>query len=147
MSKKNINRLAFHFCGIRFPKFWISLQEELDVGDEDLTQVKSVFTFLGFMTQSSISSIKTSKKLSDLETEYIKQRSNANNLEELCRRFPSLKTIDSFTSGMMATMMGIIAHLNPKKNQLIEEMDDETQKTLHKTIFEQSKKVFLRVSC
>lgn len=80
--------------------------------------------------------------MSDIETEYIKLRSNAKNLEDLCQKFPTLKGIDSFTSGMVATMMGIITHLNPKNIQ----MDDETQKALHKTIFEQAKKVFIFVT-
>lgn len=112
-----------------FPKFWSALQEELDVYDEDLIQVKSVFTALGFMTVSSLASIKTQKKLIGIESEYMKMRSNKVIFEPLCAKFEALKGIESFTSGISATMMDIITHLNPKKMQTMPG-DDEAQKAM-----------------
>lgn len=128
----------------RFPKFWSVLEEELDVYDNDLNQIKSIFTALGFMTSTSIASIKTPKKLSGLESEYMKLRSNTKTFEELCSKLPALKGIDSFTSGIIATMMDVIIHLNPKK-PMPRFLDEEAQKTLVKTsqmtILEQATKV------
>lgn len=120
------------------------LEEELDVYEADLDQIKSIFTALGFMTMSSIASIKTLKKLNCLESEYMKMRSNKNTFEPLCAKFPSLKGIESFTSGITATMMDVIMHLNPKKLQSTI-ADEATQKAMlestQKTVMEQMKKV------
>lgn len=69
-----------------FPKFWAKLQEELDVNDDDFTEIKSIFSALGYMTSPSIASIKTKKNLGGLESEYIKMRSNTKTLEAVCRQ-------------------------------------------------------------
>lgn len=72
-------------------------------------------------------------------------RSNTTNFEPLCAKFPALKGIDSFTSGITATMMDVITHLNPKKIQQAIALDEIDQKAMlessRKTIVEQAKKV------
>lgn len=121
------------------------IQEDLDVYDDDFVQIKSILTALGFMTSSSIASIKTQRKLNNIESEYMKIRSNSTNFEPLCAKFPALKGIDSFTSGITATMMDVIAHLNPKKIQQAIALDELDQKAMlessRRTIVEQAKKV------
>lgn len=140
-SARFVNSFCFKYS---FPKFWATLQEEFDANEGDLVQIKSVFTVLGFMTQSSLASIKTRKNLIGLESEYLKLRSNTNNFEELCGKFPAIKGIDSFTTGLTATMMDVITHLNPKEGQAIP-LDDAMQigmlETTKKNILEQGKKV------
>lgn len=136
-----------NFCN-SFPKFWLELQTELDVFEEDLTEIKSIFSALGFMTLSSIASIKSQKKLTALESEYIKMR-NTDNFEALCEKFPALKEISTFTSGIIATMIDIVAHVNRKKSQRIQiqSMDDESRNAMleanKKSITEQAKKVYI----
>lgn len=100
-SALNLLNLPNHLFINRFPKFWSVLEEELDIYDKDLNQIKLIFTALRFMTSTSIASIKTPKKLSGLESEYMKLRSNTKTFEELCSKLPALKGIDSFTSGIM----------------------------------------------
>lgn len=98
------------------------------------------------MTLSSIKSIKTVKKLTGLESEFLKLRSNAEVFDELCAKFPALKAIDCFSSGVTATMNDIIIHLNSAKKQAIG-LDESLQKVMlesnRKNVFEQSKKVCL----
>lgn len=122
------------------------LEEEMDVNAADLIETKSIFSALGFMTQTSVASIKTQKKLTSLEAEYIKMRSNENAYQAVCNKFPALKSIESFSSGTIATMTDIIAHLNPKKNQAVPIiLDEESRKamveTTQKAIVEQAKKI------
>lgn len=121
------------------------IQEDLDVHDDDFIQIKSIFTALGFMTSPSIASIKTQRKLNNIESEYMKMRSNTINFEPLCAKFPALKGIESFTSGITATMMDVITHLNPKKIQQAIAVDEVAQEAMlesaRKTIVDQAKKV------
>lgn len=92
------------------------------------------------MTLQSISTIKTAKNLKNLEKEYIGMRTNPNIFEEKCNKFPALKAIHSFSSGMMATMMNVVTHLNPKKEEII--LDDETQEMM----LEQSKETVIALA-
>lgn len=106
--------------------------------------MKSIFTALDYMTLPSIGTIKTLKNLKSLETEYIGMRSNPTIFEEKCNKFPALKGIHSFTSGMIATMMDVVMHLNPKKQATIC-MDEAAQEimlnTSKETVMVMAKKV------
>lgn len=122
----------------------MTLQEELDVFEDDLIQIKSIFSALGFMTLSSIASIKTKKNLGGLESEYIKMRSNTNAFGAVCTKFPALEQIESFTSGIKATMADVIKHLNQKstpQNDVDEATRKEMLESAQKVVREQAKKV------
>lgn len=67
---------------------------------------------LGYMTKSSIASIKNAGKLNQLENEYAKMRSNKPT--EMFSRFPALKDIDYFTPGMKSIILDIAARFAPK---------------------------------
>lgn len=67
-------------------------------------------------------------------------RSNINIFEPLCVKFPALKEIDSFTSGITATMMHVITHLNPKEKQPLL-LDDATHQSIRENVLEQAKQV------
>lgn len=120
--------LLIRFFGNSFPKFWAALQQELDANEEDLMQIKSIFTALDYMTLPSIATIKNVKNLKSLESEYIGMRTNPNIFDEKCNKFPALKGIHSFSSGMIATMMNVVMHLNPKKQAII--VDEVTQEKM-----------------
>lgn len=152
-SAHSAHSAIFHFAdlffiGNSFPKFWDILEEEMDVNAVDLVEIKSIFCALGFMTKTSVASIKTLKKLISLEAEYIKMRSNVNAFQAVCNKFPALESIESFSSGIIATMNDVIAHLNPKKSQAIPiTLDEEGRKSMaeatQKAIVKQAKQVSL----
>lgn len=81
----------------------------------------------------------------NLEAEFMKMRSNANTLTELCEKYPALKNIDSFTTGMIATMMDVINRFNAKVEKQSIAVDEESQVKLiessRKMVVEQAKKV------
>lgn len=77
-----------------FPKFWT----ELDEDPNDLVDVMSVLTVLGFKTKSSLSSIKSTRIIDRLEADYAKMRSNKPH--EMFTRYPALEKIDFFSPGM-----------------------------------------------
>lgn len=100
-----------------FPQFWATLQTELDEHADDLNQVKSVLTILGYKTKKSIATLKTAKKIDDLELAYTKMKSNSS--QSITASFPDLGSIDSFTPGMKSIIMDIGIHLNRRlKNSL-----------------------------
>lgn len=115
----------------RFPKFWTELQQELDVHEEDLKQIKSIFTALDYRTSSSIAAIKNMKNLKSLEIEFNIMRTNSAIFDEKCSKFPALKEIHSFSSGMKATMMSVIKHLIWKKPAII--LDNAAKEVMFKT--------------
>lgn len=107
----------------------------MKVHSEDLSQAKSVLTVLGFMTRSSIATLKTTKKIDGLEHEYIKMRSIKQ--DDMDQRFPDLKMIDSFTPGMKSVILEIVSHLNQKQKVFDEDHDQKMKEHL----LEKAKKV------
>lgn len=122
----------------KYPQFWDELEKELSEHSNDLDQVKSVLTILGYMTKSSIVSIKTLKKVENLECEYTKMRSIK--LEEMNSRFPTLKFIDSFTPGMKTIIMDVASNLNKKPKELMGHADLDAMKA---KVCVMAKKVFI----
>lgn len=118
-----------------FPEFWHDLENEMGAKPEDFIEVKSIVTALGYRAKSSVATIKTNKKISALENEYMKMRSNKCKFESVCATFPQLAAIDSFSTGLITILNSIVAHLN----QNINEFEDE--KTLIQKIVEQAEKV------
>lgn len=124
-------------CNFRaYPEFWRGLENEMGVTPEDLIEVKSIVTALGYLTRSSVATIRTNKKVSALENEYMKMRSNVTKFETVCARFPHLKAIDSFSTGLITILNGIVVHLNRN----LFEFEDE--KILVNKILEQGRKVY-----
>lgn len=112
-----------------FPQFWLDL--ETDLGDcNDFSQVKSVLSVLGYLTKSSISTIKNKKVISSLESEYMKLRSNENKFKSSCERFPDLKEIDHFTPGLIAVITELVSHINRKSKAAEYEPEDLMLKKL-----------------
>lgn len=107
----------------------------MKVHSEDLSQAKSVLTVLGFMTRSSIATLKTTEKIEGLEHEYIKMRSIKQ--DDMDQRFPDLKMIDSFTPGMKSVILEIVSHLNQKQTVLDQDHDQKMKGNL----LEKAKKV------
>lgn len=107
----------------------------MGVKPEDLIEVKSIVTALGYLTRSSVATIKTNKKISALENEYLKMRSNVMKFESVCIRFPHLEVIDSFPTGLITVFNGIVAHLNGNPNEF------EDEEILIQKVLEQGKKV------
>lgn len=93
------------------------------------------------MTASSIASIKTKQNLRALESEFLQMRSSSG-FAAACTKYPDLQAIESFSSGMKATMTDVIMHLNPKsvlKIGLSEPAQDlESQRN---DVYEKAKKV------
>lgn len=119
---------------IRFPIFHsFAFQLEIDETPEDLDDVKSVFTVLGFTTKSSIASIKNAKKIDSLESEYAKIRSSKP--DEVFSRFPALNHVDYFTPGMKAIMLEIVSRLAPKPQP------NEIESMVKANVLKQAKKV------
>ncbi|XP_055307854.1 uncharacterized protein LOC129571981 [Sitodiplosis mosellana] len=83
------------------------------------------------------------KSLKKLEIELNGLRSNPTIFEEKCNKFPELKETHAFTSGLIATMMNVINHLNPKMPAIVvNEVDHETVLTASKDmVMVQAKKV------
>ncbi|XP_031639982.1 kinesin-like protein KIN-14H [Contarinia nasturtii] len=119
-----------------FPKFWNNVAEEMGECDEDLHQVKSVLTVLGYMTKMSVASIKTAKRIEKLEGEYTKMRTNKPN--EIFDRFPELKQIDAFTPGIKSIIMDVTTHMNRIQNPKCSEKEIKSTKT---RVLEQVKKI------
>lgn len=86
---------------------------ESEVGEhpDDLLDVKSVLTALGFKTKAAVASIKTAKQISNLESDYMKMIRN-NDAAEMHSRFPSLKFISCFSPGLKSMLFQIVSHLN-----------------------------------
>lgn len=78
--------------------------------------IKSVLTILGYTTKSSIESIKTAQSISKLENEYLKLLGSPC-LESIHTRFPELKLVPAFSSGLKSTLLGIVSELNKPKQQ------------------------------
>lgn len=119
-----------------FPKFWLDLEAQRGEYAEDLIQVKSVYTILGFSTKQSVASIKTARKINSLESEYLKIVSA--NAEGIFARYSELKQIQSFTPGMKLMMINIATHLNESKQG---GTSDNCVEKIRKNIFERAKKV------
>lgn len=119
-----------------FPKFWSDLETELDEHTEDLKQVKSVYTVLGYSTRTSIASIKTNRKITGLEADYLKIISS--NPEEVFSRYPDLKLVNSFTPGMKTMMINIATHLSESKQC---EYLPECARKIKDEVFDKAKKV------
>lgn len=119
-----------------FPQFWFELEEELDEHPDDLVQVKSLLTELGYTTKSSIASLKTSKKVESLENEYTKMRSVKS--EGMVERFPSLRLIDTITPGLRSIIIVIASHLNRISININQ---DDLQAAIKNKILQQGKKV------
>lgn len=107
--------------------------------EEDLYQVKSVLTFLGYMTKTSIASIKTTKGIEKLESEYTKLRSNKS--KEIFERFPGLESVDAFTPGIKSIILDITNYVNRK---LIKKDFGDEIKSIKIKVLHQLKKVFFR---
>lgn len=105
------------------------------VKPENIIEVKSMVTALGYRTKSSVATIKTNKKISALENEYMKMRSNVSKFESVCATFPHLATIDSFSTGLVTILNSIVAHLNRNMSEF------EDEENLIQKIIEQGEKV------
>lgn len=103
-----------------FPIFWDTVEVELNTDSEGLRQAKSVFSCLGYLTKSSIVSIKTKKKIDALEIEYNRLRSSEKKFGKILKRYPALEEIDDFTPGLKAVMFQIVGHLIRPKNPIDE---------------------------
>lgn len=90
---------------------------------EDVRQVKSVLTVLGYLTKSSLATIKTKSNVLQLEKDYMKIRQNSTKFGTACVKYPELIEVDSFTPGLMANIMNIAAHI--KKTEHGSEVEDE----------------------
>lgn len=120
------NQLLFHLFSRKFPIFWDTVQLELNTDSEDLCEAKSVFSCLGYLTKSSIASIKSKKKIDALEIEYGRLRGSEKKFIVILKRYPALEGIDEFTPGLKAVMFQIICHLNRSKNSIDENnLEDE----------------------
>lgn len=84
----------------------------MGVNPEDFAEVKSIVTALGYRTKISVATIKTNRKISALENEYMKMRSNPSKFEPFCATFPHLVAIDSFSTGILTILNSIVTHLN-----------------------------------
>lgn len=81
-----------------------------------MCEAKSVFSCLGYLTKSSIASIKTKKKIDALEIEYSRIRCSEKKFKVNLKRYPALEEIDEFTPGLKAVMFQIVSHLNRSEN-------------------------------
>lgn len=98
--------------------FWDTVEVELNTDSDDLCQAKSVFSCLGYLTKSSIASLKTKKKVDALEMEYSRLRWPEKKFEVNLKRYPALEGIDEFTPGLKAVMFQIVSHLNRSENPI-----------------------------
>lgn len=98
--------------------------------------VKSVYTILGYFSKESLASIKSTRKINILESDYLKIVSA--NAEGIFARYPELKQIQSFTPGMKQMMINIATHLNKSKQG---GTSDNCVENIRKNIFERTKKV------
>lgn len=97
------------YCSFsQFPQFWTEVGEE----SNDLLDVKSVLSVLGFKTKSSLSSIKNIANLDQWGGEYAKMR--ANKPTEMFTRYPELQNIDFFSPGMKTNILELATRFNPK---------------------------------
>lgn len=113
---------------------------EQELGERNgFCQIKAVLSVIGFLTKSSIATIKTKKNISNLECEYMKLRSNVTKFEKSCEKFPELKSIDFFTSGLIAVLTELVGHINCKAKPV--ENDAETDEAIVDKLVEQCKKV------
>lgn len=113
---------------------------EQELGERNgFCQIKAVLSVLGFLTKSSIATIKTKKNISNLECEYMKLHSNITKFEKLCEKFPELKSIDFFTPGLIAVLTELVGHINCKAKSV--ENDAETEEAILDKLVEQCKKV------
>lgn len=115
-----------------FPKFWLDLEKNLGEYAEDLLQVKSV----GYSTKASVARIKTTRKITCLEADYLKIRSA--NQDSFLTLYPELKSINAFTPGMKSMMFTITKYLNESEQS--ESAENSTEKVVQ-NIFERAKKV------
>lgn len=77
----------------------------------------------------------TKKKISELEKEYMKLRSNEKKFDSSCIRFPKLEEIDTFSAGLVAVIEGIVTHLNQSIT------DFENTDSIMEKLVQQCKKV------
>lgn len=109
---KTLNYIyRFCFASELFPKFWKDVETELDEHEDDLITVKSILSALGYKTKGSIAAIKNAKNISNLEKEYMAMFAN-NDMSDILKKYPELKTINKFTPGMKAMLLVIVSHLN-----------------------------------
>lgn len=132
----------FPFVCSTFPQFWETLEQGLEVDADDIAQAKSVLTALGFLTKSSIASIRTPKRVRSLERDFTKIRLSPAKFDLLCSRYPLLSEIDLFTPGLGAVLLGIVNHLN--WNEYLSSSDSKGEEQTKKTILQRVQKVFLR---
>lgn len=115
------------FCSYsQFPQFWA----ELDDDQNDLVEVKSVLTILGYVSKISVSSIKTQKAIDRLESDYAKMRSNKPT--EMFTRFPALQHVDFFAPGLRTIILELATRFSPKS---------DSEKIIKTSVLRQGKKV------
>ncbi|XP_031639975.1 kinesin-like protein KIN-14I, partial [Contarinia nasturtii] len=107
----------------------------LDENPEDLLEVKSILTILGFKTKISVAGI-TSKNIEKLENDFTKIRSN----KEVFLRYPALKTVEYFTPGVKAMILEVASRLKPVPSVL------ELEKMVKSKILRQAKKNCTRLN-
>lgn len=118
------------FCSYsQFPQFWA----ELDDDQNDLVEVKSILTVLGYVSKTSVSSIKTQKVINRLECEYAKMRSNKPT--EMFSRFPALQHVDFFAPGLKTIILDLATRFSPKPKA------DDVEKIIKSSVLRQGKKV------
>lgn len=97
---------------MKFPYFWEELETELNISD--IENVKVIFTALGYSTRESVSQNKTKAKLASLEHELLQMLSNKTVSENIQRKFPQIKSLLPFTSGMKSVILQVVRHINNK---------------------------------
>lgn len=108
------------------------MENELKIHADDLVTVKCVLTAMGYATKSSIVNLKSTLTISKLENEYMKLL-GSNSADSIQNKFPELRLIPSFSSGMISTLLAVVSQLKKPKHQDI----NSTKMKL----FEQLKKV------
>lgn len=84
----------------------------MNIKSGDIDLAKSIFTALGFMTRETVAELKTKKRVTDLEKDFLKIRGNFDRYKELCDNYPLLRHVDNFAAGMEACLVQIVHFLN-----------------------------------
>lgn len=96
----------------KYPHFWEDIEQEMNIKTGDIDLAKSIFTALGFMTRETVAELKTKKRVTDLEKDFLKIRGNFDRYKELCDNNPLLKHVDNFAAGIEACLVQIVHFLN-----------------------------------
>lgn len=101
-------------CGLfrQIPDFWHEIESKLDCKSEEILIPKVILSILSYTTKSSIAALKSKKAVKNLEDEFLKRKSTTTLLDKHYEKYPFLREIICFPSGLQITLMQIASFMS-----------------------------------